>query len=647
MQNSRIKDLIKWFRQSRINEYLHGFLALVIGLVTPISGVAYASGGIRVDTFANALVVALPVNEVETASGYQNYSMLPEWPKEFGEAKSIARASRWPGYKAVMGPDSTIWCFTLAGSSESEGKDKFVLTRINKDMTVKESLEIECLQGDIVDFDVAVGDDRAILFWAEKRGDDYHLLARQIKFTYGEPGGSLDLTENWQFLVIKSVVADVSVSISGDRIFFGWIDQEEGRPGAFIIETGVDVFEYIRNGNRNQSERKSPEALRKQRIRLSGPDVSVISLKLVPAPDGVWAVWVQAGQIVNQVMLSPYLNGSVKSRVQIAETTSRDTYGIAPLISDDGLCHLVFVQGRVFQGTLGRQAIVYGIIDNQGLWVMEPANITQGEGYVSSPSTVFINDDLAIAWSDNRDGKFQVHSALVQVPVVSSSSGNDATQDSGNTEGESDLAKQQVQPALLSYGAATLSSKECLYPHLQVFEDETKGIVYQVYQTEGDMLLKGVSSLDPKQPGWAYFLGLDLENPLQDGLFKFINVFAAALAITFLAIPSLAAGLILTVIADKLKLFSETCTGVVLRLLFLFGVIFLLKKPGAWFYLFAPVLPQGLSWLSFGLASLATICLDVQSTSHARDILPTVLAGTLFIFFDSLFSVIVKGVGLF
>lgn len=605
MLNTWLKALIKWLRQSISHRYLHAFLSLVIGLAISNSGVVYAG---------------------ERNYGLLAQSKLPEWPKEFGEAKSIVRASRWPGYKAVMGPDSTIWCFTLARPGESEGKEKFVLTRINKDMTVQESLEIECLQGDIVNFDVAVGNDHAILFWAEKRGDYYHLLARQIRLTYEKSESFLDLSETWQFMVVESVAADVSVSISEDRFFLGWIDQEEGRPGAFIIETELSIFEDIRQGNK-----KLP-------IRLSDPDVSVVSMKLVPAPDGVWAVWVQAGQVVNQVMLSPYLGGSVKSRVKIAETTSRDTYGIAPLISDDGFCHLVFTQGRIFKGRSGRQAVMYGIIDSQGSWFMEPFSITQGEGHVAAPSTVLINNHLALAWSDNRDGKFQIHYALVQIPGVSSSSSIDSVEDS---------AKEQVRPALLSYGAATLASKECFYPHLFVFEDGTKAIIYQTYLMEGDILLKGVSTLDPKEPGWAYFLGLDLENPLRDGLFKFFNVFAAALGITFLAIPSLVAGLILTVMADKLKLFSETFTGVRLRLLFLFGVVFLLKKPGAWFYLFAPVLPQGLSWLSFGLASVATICLDIQSTSHARDILPTASAGAVFIFFDSLFSVIVKGVGLF
>lgn len=575
------------------------------------------------------LIVLLGIINVHPVRAYASQGdsaqcTLPDWPEEFGQPRDIIRAHRWPGYKAVMGPDSAIWCFTLGESSETADRESFILTRVGKDMSVMETLEIEHLQGDVISFDVGVGEDYAILFWAEKRGDEYYLLAKQIKIDCNNPEGALNVSDEWHFLIVGSVVADVSVSISGDQIFLGWVDQEEGRPGVFIAQLDANVFQAQPGTGEVESHMGTR---RLERVRLSPPDVSVTSLEIVPAPGGIWALWVEAGQILNRVVLTSYIDGTLGSRIQVTETTSRDTDEVAPLISDDGLCHLVFTQGKIVKGTLTRQVLVYGIIDREGLWIMEPIDITQGEGNVASPYAVFANDEIFIAWADNRHGKFQIYYSHLKVSTIGS--------------------EQLLETRAVSSGAATLSTKECFSPYLFVFEDGTKGILYKVYLEEGDIMVRGVSSLNPKDPSCAYYLGLDLENPFGDGLFKLFNAIISAGAITFLAIPSLSVGLIATLFADRLHIFSGTTAGAVLRLLFLFGVIFLLKMPDVWFYLFAPVLPQGLSWLSFGVASAATLCIHILCTSHAKDVVATASAGVLFMFFDNLFSVIVKGVGLF
>ena len=128
---------------------------------------------------------------------------------------------------------------------------------------------------------------------------------------------------------------------------------------------------------------------------------------------------------------------------------------------------------------------------------------------------------------------------------------------------------QDPQVTLLSYGAATLSTKECFFPEMLVFDDGTRAVLYEVYLAEGDMLVQGVSSLNPVEPGWAYYLGLDFERPLQDGLFKLVTALSASLLFTLLALPSLAVGVGLTLVSDKLNIFSATTAGANLRSLFL------------------------------------------------------------------------------
>ena len=595
-------------------------------------------GGYRVACFRITLVTLCLVYSILSASACGSgtayaasqslvlHSNLPPWPEEFGEPQTITRAARWPGYKGVIGPDSTIWCITLS-TPDLPGKSHgaFVLTRIDKDMTVLAAMEIQPVQGDVVSFDVAVLDDCALLFWAEKRGDDYCILLKQIRFQPQQPE-SPALSGTWTFSAVASSVQDVAVTVSGGQVFFGWVDQEEGRPGAFITHVEEGVFTGDLGGEPADPESLANSALSNlPKVRISDPDTSVTSISLAPAPDGVWAAWVQSGQILNRIMLSPYLDGQLKPAIQLMQTGATGLQGIRPLITGDGLCHSVFTRGRIHQGTVRRPTVVYGVLDSDGNWLMEPVNITQGEGEASAPSAVLANGSIAIAWSDNRSGKFQIHHALAKL---------------------ADATVQDPQVTLLSYGAATLSTKECFFPEMLVFDDGTRAVLYEVYLAEGDMLVQGVSSLNPVEPGWAYYLGLDFERPLQDGLFKLVTALSASLLFTLLALPSLAVGVGLTLVSDKLNIFSATTAGANLRSLFLFGVVFLMKKPGAWYYSYAPVLPHGLSWLSFWLASLAVICLDIHSVSHKKDILSSVLSGALYIFFDNLFCTVVKGVGL-
>jgi hypothetical protein len=553
-------------------------------------------------------------------------SNLPQWPEEFGEPHTVARAARWPGYKSVIGPDSTVWCITLSAPDPSHQKQGgFVLTRADKDMAVLSTSEIQPVQGDVVAFDVAVLDECALIFWAEKRGDDYFIHLKQIRSNPERPESPV-LSGTWTFSEVPSVVQDVAVAVSGDKVFFGWVDQEEGRPGAFIAQLDAGIFGGGPDGAPPGSEVRVQNALAHlPKVRISDRDISVTSISLVPAPGGVWVAWVQSGQILNRIMLSPYLDGELKPPIEVMQTGSAGLRGVAPLIADDGVCHLVFARGRVHQGTVRRPTVVYGILDSDGNWLMQPVSITQGEGEASGPSAVLDDGTIAIAWSDNRSGKFQIHYGLVK---------------------RAQATEPGSQVTLMSYGAATLSSKECFFPEMLVFDDGTRAILYQVYLAGGDMLVQGVSSRNPVKPGWVYYLGLDLENPAQDGLFKLVTVLGASLLFTLLALPSLAVGVALILVADRLNIFSETPTGANLRSLFLFGVVFLMKKPGVWYYAYAPVLPSGLSWLSFWLASIAVICVDSPFGSYKKDVLSTALSGVLYIFFDNVFSTILKGVGL-
>ena len=71
-----------------------------------------------------------------------------------------------------------------------------------------------------------------------------------------------------------------------------------------------------------------------------------------------------------------------------------------------------------------------------------------------------------------------------------------------------------------------------------------------------------------------------------------------------------------------------------------------MKKPGAWYYSYAPVLPHGLK-LAVLLACFT--CCDMPGYPFCisqKDILSSVLSGALYIFFDNLFCTVVKGVGL-
>ncbi len=589
-------------------------------LAGPSRVYANPSGDAPDPTDASGEAVCVSGQDISPASN------RPEWPHEFGKPVALARAARRPGYKGLVGPDSNIWCVTVSHPDPSrDSRSTLVVTRVDPDMRVLGAVEVEPVQGEVVAFDAAVLGDGVLFFWAERRGDDYLVFLKRVLFRPDLPA-SLQPLDAWAFPAASGSVQDVAVAVSGDLVFFGWVDQAGGRPGAFI--SSVDARTFRRNEGEGAGQVEG-ELSRLERIRVSGPDVSVTAVSLVPAPDGVWVAWVESGQILNRVMFCPYLKGRLGSAVQIIQTGSAGLQGISPMVTADGLCHVVFTKGRISQGNVRRPSVVYGVLDREGNWAVEPQYLTQGEGDAEDPSAVLAGDAIAVAWSDNRSGKFQIHHALVRVADVSGLPGGTGSR----------------PLSVLTCGAATLSTKECFFPQILAFDDGTRAILYQVYLTEGDIQVLGVSSRNPVPPGWAYYLGLDLERPLQDGVYKTVTALALSFLYIFLALPSLAVALGLTLVADRFNVFSDTAIGARLRSLFLFGCVFLLKRPGVWYYAYAPVLPEGLGWLSFSLASLAVLCLDIQSLSHRKDVLATTLSGALYVFFDSLFCTVLKGVG--
>ena len=335
-------------------------------------------------------------------------SNLPQWPDEFGKPQTLARAARWPGYKAVIGPDSTIWCITLS-PHDSSAQGAFVLTQADMDLNVLSDWEIQPLHGDVVSFDVAVTGDSALIFWAEKRGDDYHILLKQIRRAPGWNSGS---EPDWAWRQAWTLVRTPhpkpwSYSDHGRFLKFpvqsktcllqfraarcSWGGWTRKRAGRLRLSPQVDVGLFNALGIQEPVGEAQKEAqvqttlANLPKVRISPLDTSVIALKAVPAPSGVWATWLESGAILNKVMLSPYLDGQLKPPIELMQTGSAGLEGIAPLVTQDGLCHLIFTRGRVHQGTVRRPTVVYGVLDSDGYWLMQPVNITQGKGKHRGP----------------------------------------------------------------------------------------------------------------------------------------------------------------------------------------------------------------------------------------------------------------------
>ena len=571
--------------------------------------------------------------------------VLPEWPKDFGPSKYVIDGLRHPGYRAVQGPDGYVWCFVLRevrneNGGFSENRRVIGFTQVGPDIQTGGFIELAAPAGEVVDVDVSAGNGAVVVFWAEKVEDEYHLYSRTVYVQAGEgeqaqsdaknpevgepqqkspsgnqdrddlaPAAGLHLGKTAHLLMVKSVVTDVAIAVSGQEIIYGWIDQEEGRPGVFLCAVDMKASgDTTGNGVRIS-----------KRVRVSSPEVSASILRLSPAPGGAWVTWVQSRDVLYQMMLRAYIDGTLYPEIEVSTTNARETYGLIALTADEDAVHLVFTKGRIFRGEVGKPAVTYGKITREGKWVVGPLSVNRGEGYATSPDISTYGNKMAFVWSDNRTGRLGVYWA--------------------------EFTDHVFEP--LNYGSVTYSSKECLSPAIFPFSDGTKVVLYYECSGESGMLVKGVTSRNPRAPDWRYFLGLDIDRPLQSMVFKAVNALAASLVITCLALPSVAFGVVLTFTAEKLGIFSDTRAGRILKFMFLFGCIFLAKSQGKWFYLFAPLLPVGLSWVSFSIASASSLLLLHHLRTGYAGILPSAVGGTLYVFFDTLFSLVQKGVGYF
>jgi len=548
----------------------------------------------------------------------QKESLLAEWPEDFGPAFPVVKGHSHQSYRAVTGPSGSIWCFvttkeSLATQGRPGGKPSSIgLVRIAPDLSVSPFTLLVSVHGDLIDLDVDAGEDRVVLVWVEKDGDVFHLYSVSLREKGGSGMPEIEAGPKVRILDAWTTVLDVAVAVSGSLNVYGWIDQEEGRPGVFL---GVlDAGEEASTGD---------QAL-KERIRVSAEGVSASTLRLAPFPGGALLTWVECKDVTYEMMFRSYRNGSLGPPLQVGSTTGEEEYGVVPFALQSGNAALVYTKGVLSRGRIARPCVAYAEVTPDGEWLCEPLTISGGEGFALAPSIAIFQEKTAIAWADNREGRLGIYWAEYLGEVNSTSAGSPA-----------------------HYGAVTYSTKECLSPRIFYFPDGTPIVLYLTYENDNVIQVYAASGRNPRPPDWKYYLRLDPLNPVTDGLFKTVNAIGASLALTFVSFPSLAVGLFLTALLDKFGIFSKSEKGSLLALAFLFGSIFFLKEEGKWYYLFAPCLPAGLSWVSFALSGGFSLLFTRQVSKDLSSVLARALSGVLFVFFDTLFSVIQKGVGVF
>jgi hypothetical protein len=262
---------------------------------------------------------------------------------------------------------------------------------------------------------------------------------------------------------------------------------------------------------------------------------------------------------------------------------------------------------------------MYGALDLDGNWLVEPVTVTGGEGNASAPSLTVSDGKPRFVWSDNRQGGLAIFWA-----------------DPTGVGENGTLAPQS--------GAVTYSRKECLYPTVFVSESGIKTVLYSVYSKDYGVFVMSTSTANPALPDWRYYLGLDLEHPASDAFFLLVNALGGAGAATMLAFPAIGLGVGAAALGERLGIFSSGRFGAVAKMGLSFSVIFLLKGSVGWLYAFAPVVSGGAAWFSVALSgALSCVAVARMRTDH-RGIVASIAGSALFVFFDALFCVIQKGV---
>lgn len=196
----------------------------------------------------------------------------------------------------------------------------------------------------------------------------------------------------------------------------------------------------------------------------------------------------------------------------------------------------------------------------------------------------------------------------------------------------------------LASGFATLAPSDTVEPRpLRLGQNNV--LSYARITPTGTAEVSFVTTDHYRRVSLAYRIGLNSHNPWADAVYKYFTLLLASFGLAFTGTGALLVALLIVFLLVRLKLFSGTGRGEVLRFLVLFSVLAMLKRPGSYLYYKALIMPGWvplLSWVGSATFSLAIIHL---SNVERDDSLILGSAGLLFMVCDSFVSLYITGVG--
>lgn len=508
-----------------------------------------------------------------------------EWPYGWSKPIYIGECIRY-GYKIAPADGEMLWLVAIQRNKDDEGQ-KMVVSQINvRSGEGKEVITIP-LPHLLRDFALQGVQDTLHLSWIEREE------GRKTHYKYATiTAEHMDVYQVWE---TPAMMDHANVYVSDDGfVYLVWSSMDEGLYSIYleIRDTKGHII----------GERKRLTATRDREVNthILVDDEGVVHLSYLTIDyDAAHMEYRQ---------YDPH-KGVIGAGLNLGDVDTEEKSAPSLFLQESGV-GLIWRHIR-----FGRGSVVYGSLDRDAKWQQPFKPIVESHGYISAPVLDSHGRKNFIVWLGDAGNRFRVEYAVFV-----------------ESEG------------VLEHGPATINTRNVFQPQ-GIWLGDHKAIVYSQFSDTHNVRLYVINDIDKAPPTLAFRLGLDGESPFTDAVYKFTLVFIAAVFLAALALGTILLAVTAILMGDRLNLFPPTRLGIWGRYSMMFLILALLKRTG-YIYANAQFLPGISGFLVIIGSMIFAGGMIRQLDMDDHDIITLSLAAFLFIFFDTMCTLYLLGVGL-
>jgi hypothetical protein len=304
--------------------------------------------------------------------------------------------------------------------------------------------------------------------------------------------------------------------------------------------------------------------------------------------------------------------GEVVSTMRLGRVSEEPDHMPSLLTNDDGSVSVLWVRESLLRGQVRGSAISHGRISSSGDWIIPQTALHNQPGVNSDLSAARSESTLAV-WLNNETGSFQVS-----------------------------YLELDRQGGLLSHGPVTVGRRHAFSPQVH-YVGGYRTVLYQALERDLTHVFL-VDDVNPARPPLSFMLGLDLEQPLLDGVYKYFSLGVAALVLACLAGLGIGLALVVVVLCRRARIFGSSVDSVT-PLLIAVTMLSVLKRVSTFLY-YGAVLVPGVTGILIAVGSAVFAVMGLRLADMEPGETLGIAAGSfLFVACDTFCSLYLRGLG--